>query len=135
MYRYLTVRSDRRYSGSVATCALVEHLDSVPGLRKADSAFYRAEDGFDWLHVTLAACDAAGNHSAHAGRVPRRVTMVELICSSAGGHPAYRAAREVAAGIADLLGWEVADSESDEVLYSARAAAVPAAARTAPRTS
>ncbi|MFJ4572037.1 hypothetical protein ACIP4W_11495 [Streptomyces sp. NPDC088846] len=117
IYRYLTVRSDCRYGESVATCVLVEYLDSVSGLQRTDPAFYRAEDGLDWLHVTIAACDGAGNYVAHEGRVPQRVNMVELICSSTGGHPAYEAARVLAAGIADLLGWEVTDSESDEVLY------------------
>lgn len=117
MYRYLTVRSDCRYSESVPTCALVEYLDSVPGLRRTDLAFYRAEDGLDWLHVTIAACDGAGNYAAHEGRVPQRLNMVELICSSAGGYPAYEAARVLAVGIADLLGWEVTDSESNEVLH------------------
>ncbi|GAA2740342.1 hypothetical protein [Kitasatospora cinereorecta] len=116
MYWYLTVRSDSHYGESVPTSVLVEYLDSVPGLRRADLACYRAEDGLEWLDVTIAACDSAGNYAAHAGRVPPQVNMVELICSSAGGRPAYEAARVVAAGIADLLGWEVADSESGEVL-------------------
>ncbi|MGW1786450.1 hypothetical protein ACWCQQ_46380 [Streptomyces sp. NPDC002143] len=58
--------------------------------------------------------------------MPQRVNIVELICSSADGHPAYEAAQELAARIADLLGWEVADSESDEVLYAGPAVAVPA---------
>lgn len=118
MYRYLIVRSDRLYGESVPACVLGEHLDSVPGLRRTDLAFYTAEDGLDWLHVTIAACDGAGNYAAHAGRVPERVNMVELICSSADGHPAYEALQELAVKIADLLAWEVADSESDEVLYA-----------------
>ncbi|GAA2795067.1 hypothetical protein GCM10010441_20420 [Kitasatospora paracochleata] len=116
MYWYLTVRSDGHYSKSVPNHVLVEHLDAVPGLRRTDLAFYRAEDGLEWLDVTIAACDSAGNYAAHAGWVPPQVNMVELICSAAGGRPAYEAARVVAAGIADLLGWEVVDSESGEVL-------------------
>ncbi|NNN33287.1 hypothetical protein HLK59_23585 [Streptomyces sp. S3(2020)] len=118
MYRYLVVRSDCLHGESVPSCVLREYLDSVPGLRRTDLAFYTAAEGFDWLHVTIAACDGAGNYAAHTGRVPRRVNMVELICSSAGGRSAYDALRELAVRIADLLGWEVADSESDEVLYA-----------------
>ncbi|MFD8757271.1 hypothetical protein ACFV0O_40805 [Kitasatospora sp. NPDC059577] len=47
--------------------------------------------------------------------------MVELICSSAAPGTAYGAALALAEGIADLLGWEVADSDSGEVLHTAPA--------------
>ena len=96
------------------------------GARSSELAL---KGGLDWLHVTIAACDGAGNYAAHEGRVPPQVNMVELICSSADGHPAYAAARVLAAGIADLLGWEVTDSESGEVLYAGPAAAGVYAAR------
>ncbi len=114
MYRYLTVRSDRRYGGSVPAAVLVELLDSVPGLRRADLAFYEAEDGLDWLHLALIACDEDGNYAVDKGKLPPRVTMVELICSS-GPPGAYENARALAARIADALGWEVADPDADEL--------------------
>ncbi|MFJ9693990.1 hypothetical protein [Kitasatospora sp. NPDC101183] len=125
MYWYLTVRSDSRYGKSVSTCVLVTYLDSVPGLRRTDSSSYRAADDLDWLTVTIAACNSTGNYVAHTDRVPERVTTVELICS-ADGSPAYDTALALAAEIAALLGWEVADSESDEVLYTGPATPVPA---------
>ncbi|MEV7783295.1 hypothetical protein [Kitasatospora sp. NPDC088351] len=123
MYRYLTVRSDCRYSESTPASVLVECLDSVPGLRRTDLAFYEAEGGPDWLHVTLAACDSTGSYAVHEGTVPQRVNVVELICSSGGGPPAYEAAQALAARMAALLGWEVADPESDEVLHTGRRSA------------
>ncbi|MER6129606.1 hypothetical protein ABT173_45045 [Streptomyces sp. NPDC001795] len=68
--------------------------------------------------MTIAACDDAGNYAAYKGKVPQRVNMVELICSSADGPQAYEAVLALAIGIADELGWEVADAETDEVLHS-----------------
>ncbi|WP_194890995.1 hypothetical protein [Catenulispora pinisilvae] len=82
MYRYLTVRSDDRYGESVPVDVLVELLESVPGLRRTDLAFYEAEADLDWLHLALIACDGAGNYAVRKGKVPERVNMVELICSS-----------------------------------------------------
>ncbi|MFD8757268.1 hypothetical protein ACFV0O_40790 [Kitasatospora sp. NPDC059577] len=75
MYWYLTVRSDRRHGGSVPVCALVRHLEAVPGLRRTDPASYQTEAGPDWLTVTVAACDEAGNYAVHAGRVAQRVNV------------------------------------------------------------
>ncbi|MFE6050523.1 hypothetical protein ACFQ6N_07210 [Kitasatospora sp. NPDC056446] len=123
MYQYLTVRSDERHGGSVRAGALVAYLDSVPGLRRTDAASYRAREDRPWLDVTLAACGGTGGYAVFAGRVPERVDVVELVWSSADGAPAHAAARAVAAGIADLLGWEVVDPDSDEVLYVGSAVA------------
>jgi len=116
VYRYLTVRSDCRYGESVPARVLVELLDSVPGLRRTDLACYEAEGGRDWLHLALIACDSAGNYAVHKGKVPERVNMVELICSS-GSPRAYEDARALAVKMADALGWEVADPDTDEVLH------------------
>ncbi|MFF3115227.1 hypothetical protein ACFVSN_39340 [Kitasatospora sp. NPDC057904] len=118
MYWYLTVRPDRRHDGSVATGVLLAHLDAVPGLRRTDLASYQAEDGREWLDVSIAARGEAAGYAVHEGRVPARVDVVELICSTPDG---YTAALAVATGIADLLGWEVVDSESDEVLHAGAA--------------
>jgi hypothetical protein len=131
MYEYLTVRSDSRHAGSVPTAVLVEHLDSMPGLQRTDLAFYAARDGRDWLHLTIALCDSAGNYAAPEGQVPQQANMVELICATADGAAAHEAALAVAVGIADLLGREVAD-EAGAVCHRSRtrreyAGGVPAA--------
>ncbi|MEZ0110503.1 hypothetical protein ABH920_004518 [Catenulispora sp. EB89] len=117
MYRYLTVRSDCRYSESVPARVLVELLDSVPGLRRTDLACYEAEGSLDWLHLALIACDSAGNYAVHRGKVPERVNMVELICSSDRPR-AGENAQALAVRLADALGWEVADPDADEVLQT-----------------
>ncbi|MFJ9844850.1 hypothetical protein ACIRYZ_31270 [Kitasatospora sp. NPDC101155] len=121
---YLTVRSDCRYGESVSTCVLVTYLDSVPGLRRTGLSSYQTEEGLDWIHVTIAACNSTGSYAVYADRVPQRVNKVLLICSSSGG--GYAIALALAEKIADLLGWEVADDESDEVQYTAPAIPVPA---------
>ncbi|WP_405535870.1 hypothetical protein OG787_19420 [Streptomyces sp. NBC_00075] len=114
MYTYVTVRSDCRYGESVPARVLVEYLDSAPELRRIDLAFYEAVDGVGWLHVVMADCDSDGNYAAHKGRMPQRVNVVELVCSDADGPRTREIARELAARIADVLGWEVADPEADE---------------------
>ncbi|WP_369036271.1 hypothetical protein [Streptomyces adonidis] len=114
VYTYLTVRSDRRYGESVAARVLVEFLDSVSELRRTDLAFYEAVDGVGWLQVVMADCDSDGNYAVHKGTAPQRVNVVELICSDADGPRAWETARELAARIADVLGWEVADPEAGE---------------------
>ncbi|MGW2084741.1 hypothetical protein [Streptomyces sp. NPDC001880] len=111
MYRYLAVRSDLSHSGSVPTDVVVDCLDSMPGLRKTDLVFYEAEGGLGRVHVTIAACDSAGNYAAHRGRAPQRANLVELVCCSADG---LRAAQALATRIADTLGWEVVDTEADD---------------------
>ncbi|MFF0413136.1 hypothetical protein ACFYUY_22175 [Kitasatospora sp. NPDC004745] len=128
MYRYLSVRSDARHRAGVPACVLVEHLDAAPGLRRSDAACYLAADGHHWLSVVLAACDDAGNHAVHEGRVADRINLVELICSSADGRPGHDAALARATGVADLLGWEVVDSDTGELLHGGGPSAVAAAA-------
>ncbi|MET8630506.1 hypothetical protein ABZW30_43555 [Kitasatospora sp. NPDC004669] len=96
---------------------LVELLDSVPGLRRSDLGCYEAEDGLDRLDLSLIACNEAGNYAVHKGKVPERINMVELICSS-GSPQAYESALALAVRIADTLGWEVADPDTDEVLHA-----------------
>ncbi|MFE0462505.1 hypothetical protein ACFW1A_24940 [Kitasatospora sp. NPDC058965] len=123
---YLTVRPDDHYGGSVPTCVLVSHLDAVPGLLRTDGSSYRTEGGPDRIHLILAACDGSGSYAAHPDRVPQRLNAVELVCSSAAPGSAYRTAVALAVGIADRLGWEVVDAESEELVHTGPAVPVPA---------
>jgi hypothetical protein len=61
-------------------------------------------------------CDPAGNYAVVADRpAPAGINRIELICSCHGPQR-YQDWEALAGLIAEHLGWEVVDDETDEVL-------------------
>ena len=113
MYVYLTIRSDGNYSRSAPTETLVEHLASLPELRRSGPTSFEAAPGSPWVSVILAECDAKGNYSCD-GSPKRRVNVVEVIgsCSADPGWYDHLAIR-----IAAFLGWEASEDHRDRRLW------------------
>ena len=120
VYRYLTVRSDPRHSAYSPTSVLVDCLESLPGLRRADMAHDESEPGLPGFYVVIASCSEGGNYATHKGRVPQQVNMAELIYSW-GNAPAHQAALALAIRLADELDWEVVDTDTEQVLHTGSA--------------
>ncbi|MER5623988.1 hypothetical protein ABT061_23420 [Streptosporangium sp. NPDC002544] len=119
MTYYLMVRSDKQFSEDVPSSVLVEYLETESGLHRTDASSFGSRSGLPWLNVVIARGDPSGNYAAFADQLPQRVNLVQLNISSLDG--SYPSALELAQRIADRLGWQVIDDETEEVLYTAPA--------------
>jgi len=112
MCRYLVVRPDDSFSRTVATPVVAAFLATLPTLRQTSLTTRYQGAG---VQVLLLHCDPAGNYAVVADRpAPAGINRIELICSCRPQR--YQDWEALAGLIAEHLGWEVVDDETDEVL-------------------
>ena len=114
MDRFLSIRSDARYSRYLDATEVIRWISALPGMSRSGLNRFSRYEGDHPLQILAVRCDETGNWPRGSEREP--VNLIELRCDDSD--EALRAGYEaVAVVIAGHFGWEVADSREGSVLW------------------
>ena len=108
MTSYLTIRPDANYTRLAPTNPLIEFLSKMPELRPTGAMEFQSAEGFPWLVVTMARCDASGCYSSN-GAFLEEINVVELVCCDAGDPIWYD---NIVRQIVEFLGWSAFEDQA-----------------------
>lgn len=116
MYRYLSIRSDSKYSKSVLAVDVDVFLEGCPELKKKAGWTYENNAEFPWILATAVFSDENGNYAINDTSLPKNINQIELTCLAEGRDSAQPIYHILAKKIAAHFKWEVFDSEINQCI-------------------
>lgn len=112
MFFHLSVRPNSRYSEFVGTYQVKKFLNSLEEIVLNQPMMYKNSSAFPWLSLMLVVASGEGNYALKNVEEPQ-INLIALIASSEENREKYLV---LLRKIADFLGWQIHDEDSDRVI-------------------